>query len=182
MPANSARHHSHTILHLVIIVLIFIALFAFAKHFIRQAKWSSYVVEQQQDVAEIKNADSAKDAEVIGMTIVSLPTTSPLISQPKPLQSYIESVAEKMGRVISILGTDRKVIASSQDLNVGTSYAGDKNGEVAKTIGDGIARSFTEESVDYPNGLSNTVIALKNGNGATIGAIVISSSPIFETK
>lgn len=177
--AKTSNNHSHTVFHIIILALLLISAFIFAKHFIRSEKWNTYVVQSQKKVEDIKALDSSADGSLIASTIVNVPDANPLIKQPKGLQEYIALIGKNTGRDIVVLDTSKKILADVVAINVGKKYEYDKNGEVLKTIGDGQPRTFVEESIDYPKTVSETVVPIKNADGATVGALIISASPIF---
>lgn len=178
--ASDTHNHEHTHFHIVIIILLLIATFIFLKHFIRQQKWNTYVVHSQQSVRHLKSFNSVEDANIIATTITSVPAgANPLIKQPLALQTYIQRLSGQMQRDIVILDTTKKILADTVAANVGKQYTEDEDEEVSKTLGDSLPRDFEETSIDYPGGVNQTVIALKDANGATLGAIVISNSTIF---
>lgn len=175
----ATERHSHTFLHIIIVVLIMISVFAIAKHLVRQEKWNSYVVDSQKAVANYNNLNSIEDGNMIAATIVNVPEANPLIKQSTALENYIKKISTQMERDIVITDPGRKILADTFSSNVGKNYSSDKGGEVAKTIGDGNPRTFLETSSDYPGGINETVIAIKNASGATVGALIISNSTIF---
>src|SRR5688572_17736442 len=176
--AAHSREHSHTLLHIVIVVLILIAAFAIVRHLMQKGKWNTYVVDSQKSVESYKNANSIEDAEMIASTIASVPNGSPLIKNGEALQTYILDLATMTGRDIVVVDTNKKILADAIPTNVGKQYTYD-NGEILKTIGDSNPRTFLETSPDYPSGINQTVIAIKDGNGATVGALILSPSQIF---
>jgi hypothetical protein len=175
----ASAHHNHTFLHVIIVVLIIIAGFVLFRLVARQSKWDSYVVDSQQKMENFKKLDSVKDASILEYTIFNFSESLPLIKQPKELQSYVKAFSAKTLRDIVILDTNRKILADTISSNIGKKYSEDKNGEITKTIGDSIPRNFMETSSDYPNGISETVVPLKDNHGATVGAIIMSDSSIF---
>ncbi len=177
--AGRSSNHDHKFFHIVIVVLVLVAVFAFAKHYIRQSKWNYYVVQSQKEVSNFKNLDSVEDGKMISTTILNIPSGNPLINQPQNLQKYIEQISNQTMRDIVVVDTARKILADTVAANVDSEYHEDAQGEVAKTMGDGNPRFFVEKSADYPDGISQTVIPLKNENGATIGALILSTSTIF---
>lgn len=177
--AESEKKHSHRLLHIIIVILIVVAVLALLKHLIREGKWNSYVVESQKNVLNYKKAESAATGNVIAATIVTVPANSPLIKQGPALETYIQTLANQTKRDIVVVDTSRNILADSVPANVGKKYTSDTQDEISKTLGDGIARNFIEKSIDYPNGIEETVIAIKNPQGATVGAIIISPSSIF---
>ena len=173
------HNHRHTHFHIVIVVLLLLALFIFARHFIRQTKWNMYVVHSQQTVRYLKSLNSVEDSNIIAASITSVPAENPLLKQPKALETYIQKLSGQMQRDIVIVDTSKKILADTVSANVGKTYAEDRNNEIKNTMGYSLPRDFVEQSIDYPSGVAETVVALKDAHGATLGAIVISNSTIF---
>lgn len=177
--ANSAHSHKHY--HIALIILLILVAVIFFKFAARQVKWHSYVVDSQKTAMNYKSADSVEDAGMIAATIVSVPVNDPLINQPAALQSYIQALSKQTGRDIVVIDTNKKILADTIPVNVGTIYVGEESNsnQVSKTIADGQPRDFVEKSADYPNGIAQTVITFKDLNGTPMGAIILSNSKIF---
>lgn len=109
-------------------------------------------------------------AVIIGSAVQSL--------DPKLVQSYITDVSSKLKRDIVVLDRAKKIMADSINQNKGKVYSYDRNSEIKMTITDGNSRIFEEKSPDFPNGIVETVVAMKNSKGEIIGAVLISNSQI----
>jgi sensor histidine kinase regulating citrate/malate metabolism len=170
--------HSHKHYHIgIIILIVFFALVSF-KLLMSKAKWEYYVVQSQQQVMKYKMADSVEDAGMISSTIVSVPQGSPMLKNAAELQSYVDTVSRQTGRDVVVVDNKKKILADTFAANAGKAYGEDKDGEVAKTIADGQARTFIEKSADYPGGIEQNVISFKD-HGTVAGAVIISNSKIF---
>ena len=180
MEATTSEHkHHHHHYHIGLIILIILVVLVGLKLISRQAKWSTYVVQSQTAVRQLKTLNSIEDAGMIAATIVSVPQATPILTQPAALEAYIQKLSSQTGRDIVIVDNNKKIIADTVAANVGSTYKYDKGNEVGQTIADGLPRDFNETSVDYPSGMSQTVISFKNNKNAVVGAIIISSSKIF---
>ena len=174
-----SRNHSHHHYHIGLIILIILVGLVGFKFLTRQHKWNTYVVQSQQTVNQHKQANSVEDAGVIAATIVSVPAPQPIFNNPTALQAYVTTISNKTGRDIVIIDNNKEVLAATVPGKVGDTYNFDQNDVISKTLSDGIARQFVEKSVDYPNGIEETVVAFKDNKGAVVGAVIISPSKFF---
>jgi len=177
MARKSEHSHHHYHIGLLVLILLVAAVGFFFYH--RQNKWQMYVVQSMDKTRELKSTDSAEDGQVIASTIVSIPAGNPMLKEPAALEAYIETLSRKTGRDIVVTDNKKKILADTVSTNVGSTYSGDKNGEVSSTIADGQARDFVENSADYPSGIAETVTSFKDLRGSVVGAIIISNSKIF---
>lgn len=121
--------------------------------------------------------DSVK---VIADTIALTPSTQPLFTQPVALQEYVTTVSKDLDRDIVVMDTNKNILADTVAANKGTTYGYDAQGEVAATIKDGKQRLFVEKSTDYTQGINEMVYPLKNAQGTTIGALLVSTSSLSQ--
>ena len=96
------------------------------------------------------------------------------------LQTYVSWVSKDLRRDIVVLDSSKKVLADTVASNKGTTYNFDSNNEVKQTMADGIARGFQETSQDYPNGVSEVVVPVRNSKGVIVGAVLISNNQISQ--
>lgn len=94
------------------------------------------------------------------------------------LQNYVTNLSKQLDRDIVILDKSQKILADTLPLNVGLTYAYDKDNQVKLTIEDGQTRSFEEKSKDYPNGIFQLIVPTKNALGQITGAVIISRSTL----
>lgn len=113
-------------------------------------------------------------AKIIAATVSQYPTTSPLYTQPA-LQNYVAALSKDLNRDIVILDTNKKVLADTVPTNIGTNYSYDQQGEIRATLKDGVSRTFVEKSTDYPNGISEVVVSMKNDKNQIIGVVIVSN-------
>jgi sensor histidine kinase regulating citrate/malate metabolism len=164
----------------VIALLFFVSLIILSVKFVvLKHSWNSYAVQSLHSMDNRREMNSVEDATVVAMTVGQYPSAQPIYSQPKELQTYVTNFSKQTHRDLVVMDNNKKILADTVPANIGIGFGEDKNGEVAKTIFDGLQRTFTETSVDYPQGLEETVVVLKDASGKTVGAVVLSTSPIF---
>ena len=123
-------------------------------------------------------ADATEDAQMLSTTIANVPSGKVLLSDPTDLQRVVTLLSRQTGRDIVVLNANQVILADSIAANVGKTYAYGNGVDVA-TMRDGQPRRFTQESVDYPSGIDEVVVPVKNANGGIIGAVIMSTSHIF---
>jgi sensor histidine kinase regulating citrate/malate metabolism len=163
---------------LIALFLLSLALMTF-KYFLMKRSWNMYAVQTLHSSDDKRMMNSTEDASVIAMTVGQFPANAPLYTQSKELQAYVMSFSQKTHRDLVVMDQNKMILADTIPANVGKKFSEDKDNEVTKTIADGQERSFIETSSDYKYGLQQTVVPLKDAAGKTVGAIVMSSSPIF---
>lgn len=104
--------------------------------------------------------------------------SSPLYKQPKEIQAYVKTASEQTKRDIVVVDKNKKIIADTIPVNVTAAFQEDNNGEVASTIVDGKVRMFTESSKDYPHGISQIVVPLKDSTNKIVGAVIVSQDQV----
>jgi hypothetical protein len=92
-------------------------------------------------------------------------------------QNYISAVSKVLSRDVVVMDNGQKILADTVPANDGKLYSGD-SGVIQMTISDGKTRQFEEKSSDYPNGILETVVAMRNTKGDIIGAVLVSNSTI----
>jgi hypothetical protein len=112
-----------------------------------------------------------EQARVVGMGGMFKMNGRELYRSPKELQSYVSTIGAGLKHTIVVTDRNSTILADTTAENIGKKYMGDTNGDVQKTISDGLTRTFTEKA----SGVSQTVIALKDSAGTTIGAVVFST-------
>jgi diguanylate cyclase (GGDEF)-like protein len=103
-----------------------------------------------------------------------------LYQQPKLLQEYISDIHRDLRRDIVVVDPAKRILGDAIAANQGTTFTHDTHGEVAATIHDGHARTFTERSPDYPDGIQQVVIPLRSETGGTVGAVIMEYTPIYQ--
>ena len=97
---------------------------------------------------------------------------------PTGLQSYVTNLSKQLKRDIVVVDKSEKILADTIPANNGKTYGFDSENEVKMTVEDGQTRSFEEKSVDYPNGILEIVVPVKNAKDDTTGAVIISDTQI----
>ncbi|CAN5274358.1 hypothetical protein BH10PAT2_BH10PAT2_1030 [soil metagenome] len=163
-----------------VVVLFFVCLVVMTfKYAMMRRSWNMYAVQSLHSMDNRNMMNSVEDASVVAMTLGQYPAANPIYKQPKEVQTYVENFSKQTHRDLVVLDMNKVILGDTIAANVGKNFGEDKDGEVLKTIGDGQQRTFTETSSDYPRGLEQTVVPLKDATGKTVGAVVLSSSTIF---
>lgn len=164
---------------LAVVVFVGFALLAF-KYVRLKLSWHMYASQMLESTNKKSSMDSAEDAAIIATTITAYPVGSPLYTQARELQQYVAALSKQTGRDIVVMDKNKVILADTVPTNIGKKFMEDKAEEVTKTIADGQTRSFMEKSTDYPQSVSQTAIQLKNTAGSTVGAVVMSTSHLFD--
>lgn len=123
-------------------------------------------------------ADATEDAQMFATTIANVPAEKVLFDDKANLQRAVALLSRQTGRAIVVMNISEVIVADSIAGNVGKTYAYGHGMDVA-TMRDGQPRRFTEESVDYPSGVDEVVVPVKDATGKIVGAVVMSTSHIF---
>lgn len=118
----------------------------------------------------------AEYGEIIGTTVANYPQGNTLLTQPAALQTYVTTLSKELGRDIVVVDKSRKILADTVAANIGGNYAFDMLHEIDQTVKDGSLRSFLEKSSDYPQGISETVVPMKDTTNMVIGVVIISNT------
>lgn len=97
---------------------------------------------------------------------------------PSDLQNYVTAVSKALNRDVVIMDNSKKILADTVSVNKGKTYSYDVNNEIKMTIEDGKTRSFEERSTDYPYGILEIVVPIKDAAGNIIGTVIVSDSKI----
>lgn len=138
-------------------------------------------VYQGQLATKLKylGASGVEDAQMVALTVGQIPSDKPLITDTKELQTYVSRLSQETGRDIVVIDTHEMILADSIDANVGKYYTY-ANGEDIDTMKDGAPRRFSERSSDYPQELDEIVVPIKSTLGTTVGALIMSTSHVFD--
>lgn len=137
--------------------------------------YSAQVAEKQR----LLGADSVEDADMLATTLM-YPQTASLLSQKAELQNLVSTLSKQTKRDIVVMDMHKVILADSVSSSAGKIYSFDPNKEVEKTLTDGNPRSFVEKSSDYPSGVNETVVALKDTKGSVVGALILSYSTLLQ--
>jgi signal transduction histidine kinase/DNA-binding response OmpR family regulator len=104
----------------------------------------------------------------------------PFYENRELLQTDIEALHSQQGRDMEVIGLDKLIWADAIAEDVGRPFDVDDGGAVAQTMADGQTRTFVEVSPDYPDGVKQIVVPLTTRTGATVGAVVMEYTPLYE--
>jgi diguanylate cyclase (GGDEF)-like protein/PAS domain S-box-containing protein len=102
-----------------------------------------------------------------------------LFHRPYALQNYVELLHTVYHRDLEIVNSNKIIIADVIREDIGKKLTADKNNEVGQTLKDGIVRSYTEVSEEYPHGIKLVAAPLRNNVGEIIGAIIFEYTTII---
>ncbi len=176
--SHKKLHKHHTWLILSSIILVIILGIVGMKYMYTKSVWRDNSVKLQSGISKIQSLNSVEDATILAKTIATVPSNNPLLEQPLELEEYVVDLGNTTKKYIVVLDQNKNVIADTIITNENSTYSGDTNGQVGKTMFDGEPRTFIEKNVEYPNGVEMTVVQMKNDDGAIVGAVVISSSSV----
>ncbi len=128
---------------------------------------------QQQPVGSVSDY-----AGILATTVAGYPQGQPLYTQPAALQQYVVALSKQLHRDIVVMDPTRKILADTVAANVGGKYSYDGNGEVNQVLQDGVSRSFVETSVDYPVGMSEVAVVMKDASNHIVGIVLVSSATV----
>ncbi|HET9946828.1 MAG TPA: hypothetical protein VFQ63_02080 [Patescibacteria group bacterium] len=166
--------HIYTVAIVVLLLLLgilglkYIHLKLAVKGFTNSAMWLN---TQQEPVGSITDY-----ATIVATTVGQYPQDKPLYTNPLSLENYVTTLSKELRRDIVVVDTTGKILADTVVANMGSKYSLDTKAEVSKTISDGLPRSFTETSKDYPQGISQQVVVFKNASGQTLGGVIVSNT------
>ncbi len=179
--AFSKNEHQICMMITAFAVLLFIGFVAVsAKYVITKIKWHRYASQMLQSTDKQKVESAQEDAMMFATTVGQFPVNAPVYKQSKELQQYVTALSKQTGRDIVVLDVQKNILADTISAEIGKKFAEDKGNEVSRTIDDGKARSFMEKSTGYPQGISQTVVPLKDTAGVIVGAVIMSTSHTFE--
>ncbi|MGE5041498.1 MAG: hypothetical protein ACM3IJ_01200 [Candidatus Levyibacteriota bacterium] len=178
---SKPKVQNHTFLKLIIAILILGGGLLILKYIKVKEDWREHAVALTEGIQKYEFLDQVEDAQVLSAIATQIPSVgNPIISSDMTLQRMITVMSAKTERNIVVVDKNKKILADTIASRVGQTYAEDKNGEISKTLFDGVPRSFIEKDADFPDGISQTVVQMKDANGTIIGAVIITSSNIFK--
>jgi len=161
-------------MYLVIVVLFLVCLVLAFKHAKLKYNWMQYAGQSQKMLMESDAKNTEEEANVIVHSLTTQVAGKPLYKSTD-LQSYVMNLSKQLNRDVVVVDTNKKILADTVGGNVGKTFMEDTEGQVANTIKDGMTRGFVETSKDYPKGLNQVVVALKESGGKIVGAVILSS-------
>jgi hypothetical protein len=172
----------NSVVLLFCVVLVLAVLVLFFKH--EKLKIAMFYFADQAAIASKQRyvgADAVEDASALATTIATIPAEKPLFSDKLNLQKLVTSLSQQMTRHIIVEDTHQMILADSISSDIGKLYSSGL-GNDAKTLKDGQVRRFTEHSSDYPMGVDEVVVPMKSSNGSIEGAVIMSTSRIFDDR
>lgn len=164
---------------LVLVAAVVVLIF---KH--EKLKMAMYYLANQAAIASKQRyvgADATEDAQMLATTLVTVPTAKPLWGDSASMQKLVETLSKQTNRDIVVEDMHQKILADTFSANVGKLYNHAGNQDL-DTMKDGNPRRFTEKSTDYPSGVDEVVVPVKDNLGVTVGAVIMSTSHIFDDK
>lgn len=167
------------------VALVLAVLVLFFKH--EKLKVATYYFANQAAIASKQRyvgADAIEDAQMLATTLTTLPaagSNTTLWTDKDNMQKLVGVLSRNMTRDIVVEDIHQTILADTFSANVGKTYTYG-GGMDKQTIADGKPRRFTEHSADYPMGVDEVVVPVKNGSGAVVGAVIMSTSRIFDDK
>jgi len=95
------------------------------------------------------------------------------------LQEFILALHNSQKRDFEVINLDKVILADAIPQGVGTTFANDPNGEVTATLKDGQPRAFVEVSVDYPQGINQIAVPMKDDTGRITGAVIVDYTSLY---
>ncbi|MBD2498323.1 ATP-binding protein [Nostoc sp. FACHB-280] len=96
------------------------------------------------------------------------------------LQQHVQALHNERQRDIEIVDRNKIILADVVTEDIGTRLEHDLNNEVGQTIQDGIPRTYTETSQEYPHGIQLIAVPCKTSQGETVGAVILEYTPLYE--
>lgn len=169
----------NAIVLLFCVVLILAVAVLFFKH--EKLKVAMFYLANQAAIASKQRyvgADATEDASMLATTFVSVPN---LWTDKVSMQKVVSLLSHQTGRDIVVEDMHQTILADTIVGNDGKMYTFAQNADL-QTMKDGRVRRFMGRSSDYPNGLDEVIVPVKDSTGATVGAVVMSTSHIFDDQ
>lgn len=166
--------HAVTIHIYQIAIIVLLLLLAVVGIKYLHLKWS---VQKYTQSTIWMNAQNKPTGQISDYGVIIAQSVSDI--PPLGLQNYVTVLSKQLKRDIVVIDKSDKILADTIPANDGKNYGYDSNNEVKMTIEDGQVRSFEERSTDYPNGILEIVVPVKNAKGDVTGAVIISDSQVF---
>lgn len=123
------------------------------------------------------NSQDRPNGRVSDYGLIISRTASKYVAGDK-MEEYVQNVSKDLGRDVVIMDRNKNVIADTVSKNVGSVYSLDLGNQINQTIADGQIRSFEERSEDYPNGLVEIVVPMRDSKNQINGVVLVSSSQL----
>lgn len=176
----------HIFLNSVVLLggLIVLTLFVYMvwKHLLLKSAVHLFVYQAEIATKQkFVGADATEDAKMAATTVGLVPSSKPLLSDKKELQNYVTALSKLTNRDIVVMDKGEMILADTMSGNVGKVYTFSSDAD-RETLKDGLPRRFTEVSKDYPSGIDEVVVPIKDATGTIVGALIMSTSAIFNTN
>lgn len=97
------------------------------------------------------------------------------------LQELIGQLHETQQREVRVLDLDQRILASAIPGSIGTIYDADQTDEVASTLEDGQPRAFLETSAEFPQGIKQVVVPIRDeSTEKVIGAVMLDYTEVLQ--
>ncbi|MGH7245610.1 MAG: hypothetical protein ACREGI_01605 [Candidatus Levyibacteriota bacterium] len=165
--------HIYTILVGLLLLLVIVLGFKYlhlklaVSDFTQATMWENAQQQPQSTVSDY--------ATIIATTVSANAATNVTYLGSVDMQNYVAMLSKELKRDIVVMDTKQKILADTVVINKGTVYSYDKNHEAGQTLKDGVTRSFLETSNDYPQGVWETVVPMKNKSNEITGAVIVSN-------
>ncbi|BBH63465.1 hypothetical protein ACTI_01500 [Actinoplanes sp. OR16] len=104
----------------------------------------------------------------------------PLYYSQTALDNYLQRMHETQHRDVVVVDSGKYILGDVVQENIGATFDADTGNEVARTMADGVPRVFVEVSEDYPQGIKQVVVPMESAGGASLGAVVLEYTPLYE--
>jgi diguanylate cyclase (GGDEF)-like protein len=155
-------------------------IFAFTAVSLLTALIALFAIKQNIDGAETA---ALIEAEHMAMSLAYTGIDDVIIKNPQFLTNYVKGL-QTIKRDLTIVDTNRIIVADTDHADVEQVYSDDTHNEVAHTLKDGIPRHFTEVSPLFPLGTKQIVVPMRrDSSGADspiIGAVILEYGPIHD--
>lgn len=173
---------ANTLIVFIGIILFFGVILLVLKHYALKSAITYFTAQARiESTQRASGVNAVTNAQLLAATVVNVPSDKPLLTQKSELQKYVTLLSKQTGRDIVVLDRSKIILADTIASNSGGMYGQDKSNEVGQTITDGISRGFVEKSKDYPVGISEVVVPLKDTTGKVEGALILSVYPVTNT-
>ncbi len=176
--AKKSSHHSvfDRVSLLIIVSLILLAAVGYLglKDLSTRIKLQKFSAQIQQDAQQYAAQKNHEEAMMIATTVSMVPAGLPLYRQPQELQHYVTTISQQTARDLVITDASEIILADTIPANIGTQYIMSPHNEVQETLSDGNPRVFEEKGKDYPQGIWQTVVPIKDSKGSIVGSVIFS--------
>lgn len=141
------------------------------------------VIESQKIAETLAIAEAENVAQTISTAISdnnNLAKGSIEPNEAHELQRHITQMHKLQNRDIEVVNLQKKIIADVIPEAIGKILDHDESDVVQLTIQDGQTRTFVEQNEEHPQGIQQIVVPLKNSQNATVGAVILEWSSLYD--